>query len=1047
MKASAGSGKTFRLARKYIEILLDSNDRYAYRHILAVTFTNKATDEMKDRIIKELFKLAGNPEKSKYFKYFNENKGFSKEYIQQKSAMALSDILHDYSAFSVSTIDRFFQQTLKAFSREIGQFASYQVELDRDSLVGESVDRILDNLTEDDSQLLSWLTDNVLEQIEQGGKYSLDANLTEMALRLKSQQRTQALEKAGLSAEEEYSKDKLLKIRNVCRGIMSNFSDSVRSAANAALDILHQAGVDPAESNRKFMNQFYNYSQLDDTDLVQMPTESFMTKAMDSDQWFAKTKAPKYMPLVYPFLEAPLEDFCALFAQPFKLYNTALNLDKQLFGLGRVGVLNRSFMELMKEKYGLCIDDSNTILRDIIDGSDAPFVYEKLGVRYENFLLDEFQDTSEVQWENFSPLLKESDSKDGKNLVVGDVKQSIYRWRGSDWKLLNERIPQEFPRFTGEVLDENFRSGENIINFNNLFFKTASQLLDRIADDAATPLTKIYSDVAQKPGRDERGHKIIPEMGNLRFSFCEKENELEEVLNSVVSAQKDGAKLSEIAVLVRSNASGEDVAMYLINNGIPVVTDDSLRVKGSLMVRRITSLMSYTANPNDSVNGYLASSLDITMPDSSESLTDLAEELYRRLKEASFDGQYDGEILHIQSFMDKIQEYVSSNGNNLRGFLKYWENENPSIASPSSGESVRVMTIHKAKGLSFPYVIIPFVENINLYKASKYWCVPELGDTSLAGIAEGVYDVTLSKSSADTLFSEDYKKENFLQMVDNINTIYVAMTRPVLGLHIIAKRPSDKQRDLICAGDKNSFKDFSQILYWYLNASATATDILGNEELLPPFEIKAYVSEEGTEKFEIGDAIDYNQARKEEVDDSLSFDSAEAYPSIPLNDRLKVSLDSRDFFSEEGDTGVSASYRLKGIVMHDILSNLNNPEDLQNAVNQSFLKGDLSADEASQTYKFLSKRLETALSRGWFPGAEGRVLNESALIDIDGQIYRPDRVIISDGKISIVDYKTGKPKEEHVEQLRNYAKMWSRMGYENVSSYLWYLMSNQVLEV
>jgi ATP-dependent exoDNAse (exonuclease V) beta subunit len=219
MKASAGSGKTYSLARQYISLLLKSDDRYAYRHVLAVTFTNKATDEMKSRILKELYIMASDPSASDYKDYFVPSLFSSEDKMQAKAKRVLQDILHDYSAFAVSTIDRFFQHTLKAFSREIGHFASYQVELDKDSLVAESVDRVLDSLTEQDSGLLSWLTENVLEQIEQGGRYSMDANLLEMALRLKSPQRQEALEAAGVKAEDLCSKERLMEIRNRCREI------------------------------------------------------------------------------------------------------------------------------------------------------------------------------------------------------------------------------------------------------------------------------------------------------------------------------------------------------------------------------------------------------------------------------------------------------------------------------------------------------------------------------------------------------------------------------------------------------------------------------------------------------------------------------------------------------------------------------------------------------------------------------------------------------------------------------------------------------------
>ena len=1043
MKASAGSGKTYSLARKYISLLLENKDRYAYRHILAVTFTNKATDEMKSRILKELYIMASDPSSSGYLDWFVPSVFPSAADMQKKAEAVLRDILHDYSAFAVSTIDRFFQQTLKAFSREIGHFASYQVELDKESLVAESVDRILDSLTEADGSLLTWLTDNVLEQIEQGGRYSMDANLLEMAKRLKSSQRQEVLESAGIDGDEDYSKDRLLEIRKRCREIIMVFRKEAKDRADKALAILTDAGVNPAESRNKFMNELYVYSELAENDRVPRPKDTFFKNASDSDLWFAKTKAKTLMPKVYPFLEAPLDDFCDLFGKDFDVYNTACILDSQLYGLGVAGELSRTFNELMKEKNVLCIDDSNTILRDIIDGSDAPFVYEKIGVRYDHYLLDEFQDTARVQWQNFSPLLKESESKGGDNLIVGDVKQSIYRWRGSDWKLLQESIPDEFPGHTQTVLDTNYRSLSNIIGFNNAFFKAAASVLDAMAGyDGPGPMSEIYFDVRQNVSKADK------DPGNVSFTFCPKEQELDKVLEAVMQAREAGARLSEIAVLVRSNNTGEAVAKYLIDNGIAVVTDDSLKVKGSVTVRRLVSLMSLADNPQDTVNGYLAQSLEVQIPRSCSSLVDMAESLFRSLKAGDTEEVWKGEILHIQSFMDTLQDYVNSNGNSLRGFLKFWEGEDPSISSPSSGESVRIMTIHKSKGLAFPYVIIPFVENILLYKADRHWCMPDLDGTSLEGLAEGVYDVSLGSDSANTLFAEDYRKENFLQQVDNMNILYVAMTRPALGMHLISALPPAKCIQAVEAGQMPQFKNFSQILYWFLSSDNDMHPIrTDNEESF---------------RFDVGNIVDFSKFRKSEEDGVRDFEMSPGneYPSIPLNigegdpeadvrerGRLKYSADSIDFFSEDGEAGISASNRIKGVVLHEILSRMIAADDLEKSARQALDSGDISADEYETTISLLRERLEEIRSRGWFECAMIEVMNESTLIDTDGQMYRPDRVLVKDGKITVIDYKFGEHYRKYERQLQKYADIWKRMGYQDVSAFLWYVHTGEVKRV
>ena len=304
----------------------------------------------------------------------------------------------------------------------------------------------------------------------------MDANLLEMAKRLKSAQRQEAMTQAGLKDDMDYPKDKLLEIRQICRKIVKDFSEEVKSAADAALSIVEEAGVDPAESNRGFLKALYAYSELEEGDRIEMPSEAFMSKASDHEQWFAKSKAAKLKPLVYPFLEAPLEEFCALFDKEFKVYNTALILDGQLYGLGVSGELSRTFKEIMKEKNVLCIDDSNTILRDIIDGSDAPFVYEKLGVRYEHFLLDEFQDTDHIQEEFIWKLAAcdedEMQLRDGALFLVGDPKQSIYRFRGAEPEVYFKAKDKMANLTNASVycLDYNFRSNEKIISWVNREF-------------------------------------------------------------------------------------------------------------------------------------------------------------------------------------------------------------------------------------------------------------------------------------------------------------------------------------------------------------------------------------------------------------------------------------------------------------------------------------------------------------------------------------------------------------------------------------------------
>ena len=1102
MKASAGSGKTFNLARKYITLLFKKQDKYAYRHILAVTFTNKATDEMKSRILKELYILSSDPRKSGYLKYFipemftqEELKGIEEsdfvrelpgkpgrkitlESLAESAKSVLCGILHDYSAFSVSTIDKFFQQTLKAFSREIGQFASYKVELDKNSLVAESVDRVLDALTEKDVAMLKWLTDSVMENIEQGGRYNLEGNLVSMASRLKSDEHRQMVEKSGIDESVVYSKENLSVIRKCCNDIIKAFIDEVQVRANAALQGVVAAGVSTDDFNRKFLSALYSYAKVPAGTQIISPSDSFLTKAGDPEQWFAKSKKGKYLDSVRPLLESPLNDFCEMFGTQFKIYNTAVALKGQLYSLGVAGELYREFNALMKEKNVLSIDDSNTILKGIIDGSDAPFVYEKLGVRYENFLLDEFQDTSGIQWENFRPLLENSESQGFESLVVGDVKQSIYRWRGSDWNLFHIEVQREFPGFRSTGLDTNYRSLRQIIEFNNAFFLDAAKCLD-IQLGEGNDIESIYSDVAQKvPDK-------VKDKGVVEALFCKKESENANVLSIIRRLVASGVNEGDIAILVRNNATGADIAAFLISNGINVLTDDSLKVKSSVTVRRLVSLLSYADNPDDTVNSYLAGAMSVERISGFHSLVDLCESLLRDIRE--YDSlSFDSEILYIQSFMDAVQDYASVSGNDLHGFLKAWEESDPAISSPSVSDAVRIMTVHKSKGLAFPYVIFPYVETVNLFKPGNHWCSPDFSGTALEGVAEGLYDVNLSSGSVSTLFEEDYRKELKMQYVDNINAAYVAFTRAERGLFLLAKTPSAKFLDEIekkSMSDSGSstlcFSDFSQILYWYIRSCSG---------LFSPFDSVYVASSGGASDTESGSAGESSLSDDAEADESevpehyvigemppvlsserkvIAESLSSEYPSWPVNgdapemeQRLKFKADGAEFFSSDGSTGVSASARLRGIVLHDILSSVIVPSDLEPAVENAFRSGILDREEADEALCLLSERIRTASGRGWFPenaveGTSGlmqdgdtlsrpSVRNEAELIDTDGNIYRPDRVVISGGKVTVIDYKFGEHKRMYDAQVARYADLYRRMGYASVTTALWYVFTDEV---
>ena len=980
LKASAGSGKTYNLAKEYIRLIVMSNQPDAYRHVLAVTFTNKATDEMKRRILKELHTLAKEPDNSKYLQYLMKVTGLDRTTLQKQAQTQLSGILHDYSAFAVSTIDRFFQQTLRAFSREIGQFSTYQVQLDREELVQESVDRVLDSISEQDKAVLHWLTDSAKWDLQQKGWFSIEGRLRDMAA---------SLGKLPDGGKSIFSREKLQEIGKSCRDVMDAWEISVRKGAQKVIDTVEACGLTTDHFNRKFLSAIYNYT--DEGKGIVKPTDAFTRKALNQEEWFSKANA-KYLPAVQGMLDAPLEEFIGLFDAPYKVYRTAELITRQIYSLGMAWELSEAFQDIQKEKNVISIDDSNTILRNIIDGTDTPFIYEKLGVRFDHFLLDEFQDTSDVQWENFRPLLHGSIDTGNDSLVVGDVKQSIYRWRGSDWNLLGSRLEQEFTNPGIDPLKENWRTCPEIVHFNNEFFEFAAGELG---------VKDLYADVEQTPMFSST------ETGSVEVVFTD--DQLEEIFSTLETVREAGARWADIAILVRGNEDGSAIAAELVARNIPVVSDDSLFVKASSTVRRLVSQLSLVDAPGNqekpSVAGFLASSLGINIPEKYHSLVDLAESLLRDIS-ASKPEAFKAEIPYIQSFMDYLQDWVSQNGNNLSAFLKAWAAADPKIASPQSGDSVRIMTVHKAKGLEFPFVIFPFAEKVNLYKHSAYWCSPETEGTPLEGKADGNYYVDLTDSTVDTLFKGDYDKERLMQTIDNINIFYVALTRPIYGLKVIAATPP---------ASMSVPKNMSQLLYLFTNGTL----------------------------YSRGKLCDFSSIPREENSKTLIQAGYRSFPA-DAGERLKFSEEAADYFGEDGTVGPQASRRIRGNVLHGILSRVVVESDLPSAVEAAVLSGELPESGRKDALQFLQTRVASVRDRGWF-SPEAKIRSEEPVLAPGEGEYRPDRVVIHPGgNVDIVDFKFGKEERKYLSQVRRYVNLYRRMGFEKVDGYLWYLDDNLV---
>ena len=923
IKASAGSGKTWTLAREYMKLLIPTDgspfDPQAFRHILAVTFTNKATEEMKSRIIEELYDLIHKPD----YKFPDDRPATPqmKEYAQK----ALTAILHDYVSFSVSTIDRFFQTVMRAFAREINQYASYKVELDKDSVLQMAVDRMMASLDEAGNEaLLKWLTDYSLDQISAGKKWDISAQLNEIC---------------GLLVEEEF-----LRLR------------------------------------RKYRDGLWDKEKI----------AAFQLKLKEMMASGDKETAA-----------------------------TAKLLDGNIYLLGIVSDLNANLTALLKENNLVLLSETTDVLSRIIDGSDTPFIYEKVGTRYDHFMLDEFQDTSRLQWENFRPLLKDAIDRGESSLVVGDIKQSIYRWRGSDLNLLHSEVEQLLAHPEGHVHHRqgNWRSCENVIRFNNEFFGRIGALLGGIDKfkSVAPTIGSYYSDVAQSVARPENEKKgfvrveLIPYGEKKDSPDFWKKRVMERLPDLMAELSKRYPKRSDIAFLVRTNDEGAEIAQTLLALGYPVVTEDSLTLGSCLSVKRLAALLTFIADPTNSVNLTLMKGLFDTVPQlstaagDSDSLYETCDTLLRKYVH----DVPEGDQPFLLAFLDDVIAYTDKFGSNLSGFVEWWQKVgvNRKISAPKRDDAVTVMTIHKSKGLDFQVVILPFLyEKLSAANPPMIWCEPEGGFADIQ-----LVPLTAKDELNNTVFKERLEEEKKMQCLDAINTAYVAMTRAVQEMYIFAPKPKYNKKDNKLSA---SYLSVATLLALHLCPADTAVN-------------DATVLEFGARM--------RGKAPDEEKTAELQ---PVVFRSHPYGDKLRLSLKGGEFFSRE-----------EGIRYHDILSRIDTPADLPQAIEDAVREGILGAAEAPEAEKRISALLESVADRHWFDGTY-RALNEIAIVDADGKIHRPDRVLVEkdrplgQGTALVIDYKFGKREEEYRWQVRRYMKLLRQMGYRDVRGTLWYCNEN-----
>ncbi|MBN2805137.1 MAG: UvrD-helicase domain-containing protein, partial [Prolixibacteraceae bacterium] len=855
-KASAGSGKTFRLVLEYLKLLVVNP--FNYRHILAVTFTNKATAEMKERVLRDLHKVAtGRSEQ--LLQLLQQETGIEPVIILDHARQALSLILHDYDRFSINTIDSFFQKVLRSFAREAGLYGTYEISLDQQAVMEEACDRVLMGV-ETDVELRKWLTAMSEEQLEEGRNWQINQKILSLGKELYNESfQPYLLQHEGIDTE----RSKIKSLRKSLNSIKKKFESDLQARGEQGMQMIAQSGLEISDfkGGSKTFLTYFRYWAEKRTDKLE-PTATLLKAIDDPEQWSLQ-KSPKKATITAAFhngLNDHLKNTVAFIKQNETSYVSAVELLRYIHTLGVLTTLLSKVREIGQERNVMLLSEGNALLRGIIGNNDAPFVYEKTGTYYKHFMIDEFQDTSLSQWENFKPLVNNSLAENHPNLVVGDVKQSIYRWRNSDWQLLDKQIKNDLKVFRVEEvnLDGNWRSAENLVHFNNRFFTLGCELLQKSFNaeihDATLPeaehlkhtIESAYSDVEQQVKSAIKG-------GVVQCMMLEKDHAeeiiLQKVIETVMLVQDHGYKARDIAILVRKNNEGKQVAEALLNAkktlnnyNFEVISDDTLFLETSAAVRMMVQLFKHILQPHDEIakanvvhefDAFLLpalkemgklpprfilhkqASLDFERtanedghflpPDvvadyfpffqqpelkyqvqqwSNRSLIDLTDELIDRYNL----GYLAGEQANLQAFKDVVNDFSKREGGNLRLFIDWWNQFGAKIKLQTAGErdAIRIMTIHKSKGLEFPIVILPFCNWKFIPEPNRetiLWCPTQ--NTPFQEFP--VLPVKNTKALKRSYFATDYYTELLLTYIDNMNLLYVAQTRAVEGLYIFTE--------------------------------------------------------------------------------------------------------------------------------------------------------------------------------------------------------------------------------------------------------------------
>jgi ATP-dependent helicase/nuclease subunit A len=1062
-KASAGSGKTFKLAEEYL--LMVFKNPYAFKNILAVTFTNKATAEMKQRIIHNLYLLSTKQE-TPYRDIIMKELNYSDKQVETQAAKILKLILHDYSHFSLETIDSFFQKILRAFTKDVGFYSGFTVELDNSLVLEESIEYILKEKIKEDEKLKQWIYDFIQFRLKDEKGWNIRFELEKLGKEI-FKESVQSID--GEFWDKISNKEYLRTYEKELNEIIYKFENQLIKYADEAIAIIENHQLSKTDFKGK-SKSFVNIFQKLRIRKFDFPNDTTINAVDDIEKWYGseKDKHDQILSAYNTGLNSILTNIIDVFKTKFIHYRTAKSIISNFYTLGIIADLSTEIRKITKEKNVFLLSDASFLLKSIIGNNDSPFIYEKTGTFFKSFMIDEFQDTSKLQWENFKPLIINSLAEGNNSLVVGDVKQSIYRWRNGDWTILGEQIPNNFD--TNEInLNTNYRSLQQVVDFNNLLFSTLPNML---TNHFISKVNSVNSELAELSEKINVAYKKPEQLfidskagqGYVELNFLDyndyEENLIEKIPQTIIQLQDNGYEAKDIAILVRKNKEGQAIADMLLSykkeNNLnkycfDIISNDSLFVKYSPAIQLIVSVLKYLENKDIKLTQYelLMNFYELKrdsktiailndeyldnqeiknfiefLPEEFQLLNEMKSysslfQLVEKIIDIFKISEYGDHNAYIISFLDIVSDFTERNYIDIPTFNEFWEtNKNKyTIQAPDEINAIKILTIHKSKGLQFKAVIIPYMNwKIDTSRNDTIiWCKPNVKPFNSITIVP----VLNTKTLENTIFAEEYFIEKLHTFIDNLNMLYVACTRAEETLITYTQNPKESKNK------KEKYTTIGDLVHDFLEVSATDKK----------------VNIDNHDQFKFGELISNQKPDK----NSKEINFLKKYEVFDSTNRIKMALHSDAFF--DASSSDKDNYIQYGNLMHNILAEIYTKEDVQLVIEDYVNRGEVQEKDKQDYIEKIENLISKPEVKNWYTSSY-EIKNEAAILLRNGRIRRPDRIMIKGENAIVVDYKfTHEENLEYHMQVNTYVELLQKLGYKKVTGYLWYILLDKLVKI